>query len=231
MSKWLLLLNRTDFWFSDNKGINRNRYSLKEVWTVVTFQKSNPTFLSPHFSLNWNTCAVESWQFASPYLWLLSFPGEDQPVSSWEYCQIPHPGSAQPKVQEVVCPGPRLLHQPKHASWTQCESLSTHMVLQPQFFLPAGKKTFHTSIPASKPVLNLESSRSSRYKQLQALPINSCPSDTKAKEQVETNMWKVKTLALPREDRGSGGALQKALVPQKESTPEWPVKVIKNTDR
>lgn len=107
--------------------------------------------------------------------------------------------------------------------WTLCESLSTHIALQPNPSHLAGQRTFDTSIQASKLVLNLESSRSSGYKQLQALPINDCPSDTK---QAETKSGKVRTLALSRGDRGSGGGLRrwnklaKALGPPEDSTPD-----------
>lgn len=54
----------------------------------------------------------------------------------------PHPESAQPKVQEVVCQGLGYCIIPNMLRWTQYESLSTHMARQPQSFLPSRAENF-----------------------------------------------------------------------------------------
>ena len=173
---------------------------------------------------------VESPQLASPYLRLPSSPEEAQPNGcSWEYCQTSHPRSVYPEAQEVICPGPSLLLHLNTLWRTECESAPyTARQPQPPSYL-AGQSSSDTPIQASRPLLNLESSRSCRYQQPPVLSSNGRLSDTKAQEQVETNPWKGRTPApLERDGRLCGGLRLKntpalALVPQDESISEWPV--------
>lgn len=182
VTKCLPLLRR-DFCFSDHKAIYR--YTDRQVILGGGVNSHHPSEIQLHSSDYSCLSKLEHLWGLKPRACLplplpteLSWRGSASlilrilPNATPWVCVAKGTGSGLPRAWDIA------------SSSTCFDGHSVSHSAHPWHFNPnpshlAGQRTFDTSIQASKLVLNLESSRSSGYKQLQALPINDCPFDKK----------------------------------------------------